>query len=51
MLDLHYLVWLKEMSSFSDLHRKIVDEDEFKIQLLSFLDQVIKYELTVVDIN
>lgn len=39
------------MFSFSDLHKRIVDEDRFKIQLLSFLDQVIRYELTSVDTN
>lgn len=39
------------MSSFSDLHKKIVDENKFKIQILSFLNQIIRYELTPVDIN
>ena len=39
------------MSSFSDLCRKIVDEDRFKIRLLSFLDQVIKCMLRPVDTN
>ncbi len=39
------------MSSFSDLCRKIADEDRFKIRLLSFLDQVIRFELTPVDTN
>ncbi len=49
MLHLHCLVWLKGMSSFSDLRRKIVDEDGFKAWLLSFLDQVIRCELTPVN--
>lgn len=51
MLHLHYLVWLKGMSSFSDLYRKIVDEDGFKTRLLSFLYQIIRCELTLVDTN
>ncbi len=51
MLHLHCLAWLKEMSRFSDLCKKIASEDEFKIQLLSFLDQVIKCELTPIDTN
>ncbi len=49
MLHLHCLVWLKRMSSFSDLQRKIVDGDGFKARLLSFLNQVIRCELTPVD--
>ncbi len=49
MLHLHCLVWLKGMSSFSDLRKKIVDEDRFKARRLSFLDQVIRCELTPVD--
>lgn len=49
ILHLHCLVWFKGMSSFSDLRRKIVDEDGFKAWLLSFLDQVIRCELTLVD--
>ena len=51
MLYFYYLVWLKGMSSFSDLYRRIVDKDTFKTQLLSFLDEVIRCELTLVDIN
>ncbi len=51
MLHLYYLVWLKGMSSFSDLHKKIAGEDQFKTRLLSFLDQVIRCELTPVDTN
>ena len=39
------------MSSFSDLQRKIVDKNEFKTRLLSFLDQVIRCKLTPVDTN
>ncbi len=31
MLHLDCLVWLKGMSSFSDLHKKIAGEDQFKI--------------------
>lgn len=38
ILYLHYLEWLKEISNFFDLHRRIVDEDRFKTQILSFLD-------------
>ncbi len=49
ILHLHCLVWLKGMPSFSDLRRKIVDEDGFKAQLLFFLDQVIRCKLTPVD--
>ncbi len=37
------------MSSFSDLQRKFVDEDGFKAWLFSFLDRVIRCELTPVD--
>ncbi len=51
MLYLHCLVWLKEMSSFSDLRKKIAGEDQFKTRLLSFLDRVIRCELTPVDTN
>ncbi len=51
MLHLHCLVWLKGLSSFSNLCRKIADEDGFKIRLLSFLNQVIRCELTPVDTN
>ena len=51
MLHLHYLVWLKEMSSFFDFHKRIIDKDRFKTCLLSFLDQVIRCELILVDIN
>ncbi len=51
MLHLHCLVWLKGMSSFSDLRRKIVDKNGFKARLFSFLDQVIRCELTLVDID
>ena len=51
MLHLHCLVWLKGMSSFFDLQRRHIDKDEFKTQLLSFLDQVIRCELTSVDTN
>ncbi len=51
MLYLHCLVWLKGISSFSDLCRKIADEDGFKIRLLLFVDQVIRYKLTPVDTN
>ena len=51
MLHLHCLVWLKRISSFFNLQRKVVDEDGFKIRLLSFLDQVIRCELIFVDIN
>ncbi len=39
------------MSSFSDLRKKIADEDGFKIQLFSFPDQVIRCKLTPVDTN
>ncbi len=42
MLHLHYLIWLKGMSSFSDLCKKIASEDQFKTRLLSFLDRVIR---------
>ncbi len=51
MLHLHCLVWLKRMASFSDLCRKIADKDGFKIRLLSFLDQVIRYKLIPIDTN
>ncbi len=37
------------MSNFFDLRRKIVDEDEFKAWLFSFLDRVIRCELISVD--
>ncbi len=39
------------MSSFSDLYKKIVGENKFKTRLLLFLDQVIRYELILVDTN
>ncbi len=51
MLHLYCLVWLKKMSSFSGLCRNIANEDECKIRLLSFLDQVIRCELTPMDTN
>lgn len=51
MLHLYCLVFHKTMSSFSDLSKRIVDEDGFKIRLLSFLDQVISCEMTPVDTN
>ncbi len=51
MLHLYCLVLLKEISSFSDLCKKIAGEDQFKTRLLSFLDQVIRCELTPVDTN
>lgn len=51
MLHLYCLVWLKGMSSFFDLRRKIVEKDKFKAWLLSFLDQVIRCELTLMDTN
>lgn len=51
MLHLHYLVWLKGLSSFSDLQKRIIDKNRFKTRLLSFLDQVIKGKLTLVDTN
>ncbi len=51
MLYLYYLVLLKEMSSLSDFCKKIANKDRFKIWLLAFSDQVIRYEWTSVDIN
>lgn len=45
MLYVHCLVWHKEISSFS------IDEDEFKAWLFSFLNQVIRWELTLLDTN
>lgn len=39
------------MSSFSDLHRKIANEDRFNTQLLTFLDKIIKCNFTPVDTN
>ncbi len=39
------------MSSFFNLRKTIAGEDKFKTRLLSFLDQVIRYELIPVDIN
>lgn len=39
------------MSSFSNLHKRIIDKNEFKIRLLSFLNQVIRYKLTLEDTN
>ena len=49
MHNFHCLVWLKEMSSFFDLRKKIAGEDQFKSQLFLFLDKVIRFELTHVD--
>ena len=51
MLYLYCLIWLKKMSSFFDFCRKIANKDGFKTKLLSFLDQVIRCKLTLVDIN
>lgn len=50
-MHFYCLVLHKRMSSFSDLSKTIVDEDGFKIRLLSFLDQVISCERTPVDTN
>lgn len=51
MIYLHYLIWFKKISSFSDFYRKIVDENGFNTWLFSILDQVIGYEIIPVDIN
>lgn len=46
ILYFYCFMWLKKLSSLSDLCEKIADEDVFNTQLFSFLDQVINYELT-----
>ena len=49
MLYFHYLLWLKGISSFSDVRKRIVKEESFHAQLLSFLNQNIRCELSLVD--
>lgn len=39
------------MSSFFDLYKKIAGEDKLKIQLLSFLDQIIRCKSTPINTN
>lgn len=51
MLYLYCLIWFKKILSFFDLWKKIVDKNEFKTWLISFLGQVIKCELILVDID
>lgn len=41
----------QKISSFSDLCKKIADEDRFKTRLLLFLDQVIRCKLIPMDTN
>lgn len=51
ILYFQYLLWLKNVSCFSDLCKKIAGEDRFLTRLLSFFDQVIRWKLILEDIN
>lgn len=51
ILHLHCLIWLTKMFSLFDLPRIIIDENRFKTQLLLFLNQVIRHELTFIVTN